>query len=1556
MPVPADAADRLCRVRTENPSDEVPFALDSDGFLAPRHQFSWETAEPSDGALITVAAAAQSGALVLLGEPGVGKTTALRALTERLPLADEATEAEHGLLWLDGTDLTDYTADRLLCRHLERLPSVAEPGLLRAQPGRVLQTARLTIVLDQLDESAYRLGIASRIREALKGRDTSGLRWLVACRAVDYPAQLTRQLEADGRTAVVADLAPLSREQAVRLADESGVDGEALIAATVEAGAGALASIPLTLRLLAELRRCGTLASTARELFDRSVRQLLSEPADGRRGINVAVDQLFVVAARIAARVILSGRRTIWIGRELVREAGRGEIDVRAGTLPGGEEHTASGPFPLTAELVDASLKTAVFAPRGADRLAFSHSSIAAYLAACHLTSAQVPESQLKSLFLVTTGDGSTSIPSPLRETAAWLITLQPAHAAWLTEADPRSLASYSSLVDNAETRRALVTAMLRRAGELELSDLPWQLDRTRLSYPNLAEQLAQVLVAAASVPESWPDRARARLAVRIAHQARVTSDLTESLLAIAESPHWDPHERRLAIGALGDLDPTAANVRLRRILDTELADPSRRAQLDPDDEIRGGVLLALWPDQLTLTEALTYVSPNSNRNMSGPHAIFLRELPVRLGDDDIPLLLRWTARSIHGPSDAAVVRWADAGKGASKEIIPMPIPSNDPTPWAFAEELIEPLLDRATSWEHGDRFMGHVAELVWPALQADEVVALPDPLAVTGPGDLEATAAHRARRALLLALCQRAKAVDKPSLIAGRIVYGWKHRFRASSWRLDATGEFQYSSRATLVEPRDFAWILSEAAAALTAGDQELAALLAQVGSDIMDPDDWAAHEVAFSYEHTPLWTALRWHFDPVPLDGDRAKVLRRRYERNLINPEPRSRFPEAEEFRTKILEDWNKAVEGDTTAFWQLLWNLQFEPETGKGYAPSTVDDPRCLPAAVLGEPSLIDLLPDAASNFANKTNDRRAEWLGTRPYDERAWAGYLAIALLERLGRTTELGEHVWKAWVGAILSFRPGAEPDDGRARRCRLLEMASQHAYDELDEAITTYVIGAVDQGSTPNDINLHNPRFVSRHQRALFQAMDTIGTAMRSLTGTGGTEASSGPSPDPSPGRATRTLLLSDDPDHRNAASRTLSMIMRALLAAGHPTTITVTMTAIHDAPTEGPATFEVICADLLLRTGAVKLSAVLDALQPNSQLGAQLANHVGSRSGAINSRLDEEELAQLLVWLQSLPSTAPDLRRLRWDARDGIWEWRRQTLSDLAGRQTTAALDQLNALQAQFPDQLDIAAAVLTVRTAVHANLWKPPDPDDVALLLNDARRRLVRTNHELADLLVETLDQIAQDLPAHGELLWDRQRQHPRVEPSSQSARSKRDIGTWRPKPEAAFCAYVTHELRTRLQLHGIAINREVLVTPTDPYGAGDRTDILVEAFARMKSGSGSADDNLARLAVVIEAKGQWNLGLEDDLTGQLAGRYLPAVHTDSGIYLVGWFPIDHWDDTSDAKRQKARRRAIDPTRALLEQRAAHIDGKRVVVRIIEVPRPRQKPASEAGVIPRR
>jgi hypothetical protein len=248
----------------------------------------------------------------------------------------------------------------------------------------------------------------------------------------------------------------------------------------------------------------------------------------------------------------------------------------------------------------------------------------------------------------------------------------------------------------------------------------------------------------------------------------------------------------------------------------------------------------------------------------------------------------------------------------------------------------------------------------------------------------------------------------------------------------------------------------------------------------------------------------------------------------------------------------------------------------------------------------------------------------------------------------------------------------------------------------------------------------------------------------------------------------------------------------------------------------------------------------------------------------------------------------------------DEAREWRNGILQVLSTHGTEQAVVTLAELSRQHPERLIITSNLLRARSSVFASAWSPPLPDELAALFEDASRRLVRSEGELADLVLEVLAAISRDLPGHGELLWDRLPK--RVLPEDSGLKD-----AWLPKPEAALSAYVAHELSIRIDRRGLAVNREVLVLPTDAYGAGDRTDILVQATMRHDQFRGSTPD---RLAVVIEVKGPWNEDLMTDQRQQLAQRYLPEAQTSNGIYLVGWYPLDLWTDEKDYRRSRVAR----------------------------------------------
>jgi hypothetical protein len=1038
----------------------MPFPLDLDGFLDP----SAATASTGDtskaGTLVTPAVAAKAGALVLLGEPGVGKTTVFNGLTEALPDVDDAPEAEHVALRLDAARLTESSSfQELLGRRLRALPEAPRRAGATAVSSRVPIVERsprggrdvtLTIVLDQVDESPMLRWLAADLATAMKGRDTSRLRVLLACRTADYPSALTDVLAHAVGGCVLADLAPLTREEAVKLAASADVDGEAVVAAAVAAGAGALASVPLFLELLVRVfREAGELEGSPADLFAKGVRLLADEHDDRRRAWDTvtSVDQRMAIAGRIAARLLLAGRRTVWRGADL----DAGPLDVRAGSLASGTEQTVSGPFDVTAAMVSATLGTALFTGRGEHRLAFRHSSLAAYLAVCHLREHQVPHPQLATLFLVSADDATTSIPVPLRETAAWLVALDSAHSDWLATADPESLAAHSVVVDSAAMKALMVDGLLDRAPQIELSEPSRRQGRWQVAHPGLADQLAAVLAEVpGGEPQDWSTQARVRLAVRLAREA-AASDLAPPLLDLAEHDGWSPYTRQLAARAAFETAPELAVQRLRVLLE-RLADEAYATIIDPDDELRGALLEMLWPEHLALEEALVQLRPRRRRWLFGVYARFLRTMPDRIDDSDIPRALAWAKARMEATavaSDARKQRATVVEEPTPEARQPLVDPAagdidvSDAPIGQLDKDLLEGVIDRALSGESALAHIDDVAALLWPRQRRFEPVALPAPLDVVDPDGIEPERARELRRALARALVALTLATQNTDLGDYRhTVIGWHGR--RASWRQRTPAEqaagLRPAERQWLLDAGDFPWALHAAREAEAAGNLEMARALGAVASVIFDWRDSASFELAYELPDSPVAEHLRWVWEAVRLDSEQARMLRQSFQASRdAQPEP---WPELEQFTARLREQLAAAIEGDTTAFWQLLWGLQFDPQTGQAQLPRLDDDILSFPGmTVLGEQAE-RAVRDAGLHYLTAEHDHAASWLGTDHYEWRAWAGYLALAALDSAGRLDEVPSDAWASWVGALMWFPAVPVDAADRNRKQRMLTVAA----------------------------------------------------------------------------------------------------------------------------------------------------------------------------------------------------------------------------------------------------------------------------------------------------------------------------------------------------------------------------------------------------------------------------------------------------------------------------------------------------------------------------------
>ncbi|WLW52065.1 NACHT domain-containing protein [Streptomyces sp. YU58] len=1272
FPVPAP---RWCRVRADATPDEDLFPLDEEGFLGSEHLAAPGGAEATVGALVAPSDVARAGATVLLGEPGAGKTSVFRSLVRGLPAWDDTDvpEGADRCVWIDGPDLTAATWDEVLGRHLTGLPG-ATVGQDPSPSGS------LTVVIDQADESEICRHLPSYLKRGLRNKDVSGLRLLLACRTGDYPAALTRVLRDAFGDCSLVDLAPLSRADAVALVDSAGAPGEQLISEVVARRAGALASVPLTLELIVrEYRESGRLRGGARELFEDGVR-LLSQEYDPYRLTMAAPatswPQRLEVAGRIAARLVLSGRRTLWQG-DPRRERPR-TTDLDVATLSGGTEQTfGCQSFEVTPSVVEEVLASGLFTAGGTGRLAFRHSSLAAFLAARHLLTKSVSDAALRRLFLVGAPDQETAgIPVPLRETAAWLVALAPDRTRWLASADPESLTMHSGLVRSDSVRELIVGRLLERAADVAIGETRWQRTRWALRHPGLASQLAPALALDPAGFDDWEIRSRAEVALQLAEQCP-SPDLTPLLLKVAADPRWPAGNRANAARAAFACDEAVAAPAVKK----ELAGLGMDTGQDPGLGLRGTLLALLWPrfiDTRTMLDAL--IEPPST-DRYGTYEHFVVGMPTKCPEEDVPQVVAWLVKAT---DDHAV--------GSGERLT------------RFTEDrLVSDTVDRALSIPAAESLLPDLAQIVTARMRHHEKVEFPRALNPVTPDGQEPAPVRDLRRRLAHALLVRnIGASEGMRYVAWLIVREWE-------LRRTGFGEHrgQYGDRYLLLDTGDFAWALQMAAdRPAETGLTEAYARLAEV---LFDQASREHFELAYESQDNPAWPYLRWFYDPIEIEGDLAKAWRMNH-RAATPPPP---WPESAQFVARQRERLQRARQHDTDAFWQLLWDMQCDPRTGKGERRFD-DDITDWPGYSVLTAEELTHLPDCALEFLRREHDHADEWLGLGRQDKRAWAGVLSLSLLDGAGRLDDLEPLRWSAWAGAIADPWYLSSP----ATWALQLQKAAGNDAAGLARAIRTAARAQLAQGVRPLVLERLEVRWSSVVTEVWEDFLEALSAALV---------------PD-FPVRRTADAwrvpaeITAGQGDGRAALVQTWSTLLTSLLAVDSALARSVVehVLATAEPDNEGvDLVLPVLAACVLLEVdgfeGWPRLRGLIDA---SDRFSRALALKCAERSerGQLEAYADEEGLSALYRWLSPLFSREQHSRPLgayRMTPEMEALDWRERLPGMLSLRGTPEAVDQLKTLAAEFPDRLNLRAALVSARANCLAATWTPADLDEVVALL---------------------------------------------------------------------------------------------------------------------------------------------------------------------------------------------------------------------------------------------
>ncbi len=331
----------------------------------------------------------QSSGLIVLGEPGVGKTTFLKYLTLQL-VCGQGDPLGMGRRFPVWVPLSGYAA-ALRGRSMRLDDYVAEHyhtwgagGALRELPAEALKAGQALILLDGLDgvkEPGLRREVAGQIEEFYYRYQPAGNRFVITSRITGYRDV---PLEAEELRACVVD--DFDQEQIrgfverwATVLERSAPDGdlraarerrELLEAVACNVGVRTLVSNPFLLTVVALMKRQGVTLSERRvELYDQLVKTLLAG-WNRARGRELDEAQTLQVLARLALRLYAANPGPV------------GEADLRRGLEAVHRElHVADPEGAARQFLSDVRGYPGLLVELGPGEYGFIHLAVEAYLA-----------------------------------------------------------------------------------------------------------------------------------------------------------------------------------------------------------------------------------------------------------------------------------------------------------------------------------------------------------------------------------------------------------------------------------------------------------------------------------------------------------------------------------------------------------------------------------------------------------------------------------------------------------------------------------------------------------------------------------------------------------------------------------------------------------------------------------------------------------------------------------------------------------------------------------------------------------------------------------------------------------------------------------------------------------------------------------------------------------------------------------------------------------------------------------------------------------------------
>lgn len=347
----------------------------------------------------------------------------------------------------------------------------------------------------------------------------------------------------------------------------------------------------------------------------------------------------------------------------------------------------------------------------------------------------------------------------------------------------------------------------------------------------------------------------------------------------------------------------------------------------------------------------------------------------------------------------------------------------------------------------------------------------------------------------------------------------------------------------------------------------------------------------------------------------------------------------------------------------------------------------------------------------------------------------------------------------------------------------------------------------------------------------------------------------------------------------------------------------------------------------LLLHQGLGPWQRIWELIRGHESFGVRLIENLTHamehQSQVTFQDLDDAALGELYNWFVNRFPRKDDPWYIgvhRVDSQERMAQWRDAIPRILQQRATFKSVEVLQQLSHRFPHDLLVRDSISKATVAMRTAIWEsapPIAPSTLKGLLTRSDRRLVRSGHELLEVIVEGFEFIERHKfrgkTSQTFCLWD---------------------SNSHPKDENDFSNYLKSELDDYLNGRGVIVDREVEIQRSHGEGTGERCDLLVSA-----TNPGAREPENAVIRVVVEVKGCWHGELKTAMENQLVNRYMREYpQCSAGLYLIGWYECKQWtDQDSRFKQWRAYRMSKNEAVAVFMKQADELSSPVRTVRAV-------------------